>query len=451
MDVLIIDDEKAVRDSTLLALEMEDHYAEAVSSGMVGIQRLKEEVFDLVFLDLNLGSENGLDILPQIHKRHPHLPIVMFTAEASVATAVKAIQLGAMDYLEKPFTPDQLRGVVARAKQWQQLQEKIVELQTEISTHSPPPLFKSADRGMNETLDLLFRAAPTPASILILGESGTGKSLVAREIHQRSHLKDKPFVTISCPSLSKELLESELFGHVKGSFTGAIKDKMGKVHEANGGTLFLDEIGELPLDIQPKLLRLLQEREYERLGDTKTRQADVRVIAATNRDLRKSVEKGEFREDLFYRLDVISVTMPPLRERPKDLQKFAENFVDFFAKQSARKIDGFTEEARTRLLAHQWPGNLRELRNAIERAVILTRGSKLEESDLPKPTNVTTEEKEGDGAGASGAGAFISIEELEAEHIRRILRQTKTLQEAADVLGIDQATLYRKRKKLAID
>jgi len=449
MDILIVDDEKAIRTSTLIALESDDHYAEAVSSGEVALLRMKEENFDLVLLDLNLGSENGLDILPQIQKRSPRTPVVIFTAEASISTAVRAIQGGAMDYLEKPFTPDRLRSVVARAKQWSLLHERIEELETEISTQSPPPHFSSRDGKMNETLDLFFRAAPTTASILILGESGTGKSLVAREIHRRSHLKDKPFVTISCPSLSKELLESELFGHVKGSFTGAIKDKWGKVHEANGGTLFLDEIGELPLDIQPKLLRLLQEREYERLGETKTRMADVRVIAATNRNLKKCVETKRFREDLYYRLDVISADMPPLRERPRDLKEFAEKFVAFFAGVSGRKLDGFSDEAMTRLLSHQWPGNLRELRNAMERAVILARGPKIEEVDLPTPTSAINPEAEGEFSSVV-PGASVSIDELETEHIRRTLARTRTLQEAAEILGIDQATLYRKRKKIGL-
>ncbi|MEX2578300.1 MAG: sigma-54 dependent transcriptional regulator [Verrucomicrobiales bacterium] len=451
MDVLIVDDEKSIRDSTRFALEAEDHYAEAVDSGEVALLRLKEDDFDLVILDLRLGDEDGLEVLEQIHKRSPQMPVVLFTAHASVNTAVKAIQIGAMDYLEKPFTPEQLRGVLARAMKWRAMQERIEELEVEVSSQSPPALYHSEDKSMREAYDLLFRAAPTAATLLILGESGTGKSLVAREIHKRSHLKNKPFVTISCPSLSKELLQSELFGHVKGSFTGAIKDKWGKVHEANGGTLFLDEIGELPLDIQPKLLRLLQEREYERVGENRTRHAEVRVIAASNRDLKQCVEDGEFREDLYYRLNVIEVDMPPLRTRPKDLKHFAEAFVDFFAKQTGRPITGFSEAGLAQLMSHDWPGNLRELRNAIERAVILAKGTKIEPEDLPAP------EIAGGRNGSKGndevpvPGADIAIEALEEEHIRRVLTRAKTLQEAAEILGIDQATLYRKRKKMGID
>lgn len=452
MDILIIDDEQFIRDSTIFALEEDDHYAEGIDNGATGLQRLKEDPFDLVILDLNLGDENGLDVLEQIRKRHPRIPVVMFTAEASIDTAVKAIQKGAMDYLAKPFTPDQLRGVIARARTWRQMSERIEELEVEVSTQSPPPIFESRDETMSDSLDTLFRAAPTAASILILGESGTGKSLVAREVHRRSHLKDKPFVTISCPSLSKELLESELFGHVKGSFTGAVRDKWGKVHEANGGTLFLDEIGELPLDIQPKLLRLLQEREYERLGETKSRKAEVRVIAATNRDLKQEVKNGNFREDLYYRLDVISVTMPSLRDRPKDLKHFAESFLQFFAEQTRRDLTGFSESGLARLMSHSWPGNLRELRNAVERAVILSRSSTVDEEDLPSPT-ATIAASTGSGdedAAAIMPGAEVSLERLEEEHIQRVVARASTLQKAAEILGIDQATLYRKRKRMGL-
>lgn len=449
MDILIVDDEKTVRDSTRIALEMDDHYVEAVSDGTIAMIRLKEEDFDLVLIDLNLGEESALDSIPEIQKRHPRTAVVVFTADATISTAVQAIQAGAMDYLEKPFTPEKLRSVVGRARQWRQLQERIEELETEISTQSPPPVFESQDSCMKETLDLLFRAAATPASILILGESGTGKSLVASEIHRRSHLQAKPFVTVSCPSLSKELLESELFGHVKGAFTGAIRDSWGKVHVANGGTLFLDEIGELPLDVQPKLLRLLQEREYERLGEAKTRQADVRVIAATNRDLKKCVEEGTFREDLYYRLDVISTVIPPLRARPRDLRFFAEQYLAFFAAQARRNLDGYSEEAMTRMMTHQWPGNLRELRNAIERAVILTRGTSIEESDLPVPHENVKEHK-GDDPTTLVPGAKVTLEDLEAEHIRKVLARSQNLVQASKTLGIDQATLYRKRKKFGL-
>lgn len=448
MDILIVDDEKSIRDNTLIALEAEGHYAEAVDGGQVALLRLKEDAFDLVLLDLRLGDESGLDVLHEIRKRFPQIDVILFTAYATVDTAVKAMRSGAIDYLEKPFTPEQLRGQLARAEKQRRMRTEIDDLKVEVASQSPEPFFESSDPTMQQAYDVLFRAAATQASILILGESGTGKSMIARAIHQRSHLKNKPFVTIHCPSLSKELLESELFGHVKGAFTGAVKDKWGKVHAADGGTLFLDEIGELPLDIQPKLLRLLQEREYERVGETKTRQADVRVIAATNRNLKADVDAGEFREDLYYRLNVISVEMPPLRSRPQDLKNFANEFLTFFATQTGRKLGNYPAETMQALNAYRWPGNIRELRNAIERAVILANGETILPIDLPggndgqQPTN---------GSDLTIAiGADVSLESLEEEHLKQVVARAGSMQQAAKILGIDQATLYRKRKKLEL-
>lgn len=453
MDILIVDDEKTIRTMTTIAIEAEGHYAESADSAKIAAMKLKEEDYDLVFLDLRLGDDNGMDVLRDIVKFKPHIPVVIFTAHASIETAVEATREGAFDYLEKPFTPEHLRAILLKAekakttqKKIGHLETKVEELQTMASTQSPPAIFESKEPTMQATLETLFRAASTPASILILGESGTGKSVISKAVHQQSHLKDQPFVTVSCPSLSKELLESELFGHVKGSFTGAIKDKWGKVAAADGGTLFLDEIGELPLEIQPKLLRLLQEREYERLGETKTRESNVRIIAATNRDLKAMIAEGTFREDLYYRLNVISVELPSLRERPNDLLVFAKDYLSFFAKQVGRPTLSFSAKATARLKDYQWPGNLRELRNAIERAAILARGVQIEPDDLP--TRQTSSEEQGDGSVAIVPGENFSIADLESEHIRLILERAESLQQAAEVLGIDSATLYRKRKKL---
>jgi NtrC-family two-component system response regulator AlgB len=301
---------------------------------------------------------------------------------------------------------------------------------------------------MKEIMAVLDKAARTPASILLLGESGTGKSALARIVHQQSHLADKPLITVSCPSLSKELLESELFGHTRGAFTGAVKDRWGKVKTADGGTLFLDEIGDLPMEIQPKLLRLLQEKEYERLGENVTRQADLRIIAATNRDLKKRMAEGAFREDLYFRLNVISVEVPPLRSRPGDVARLAEHYLKHFAGQCGRKAAGFSPEGLGRINTYGWPGNLRELRNAIERAVILSQNEQIGAADLPLD-------------GASGglenmaampqAGDLISLEKLQELHIRIVLERTGSVAEAARVLGIDQATIYRKRKKMDLE
>lgn len=454
MDFLVIDDDKTFRDATRFIIEEAGHYAEGAESGQVGLSCLKEDQFDAVLLDYNLGQENGLDVQSEILRQHPQMPVVMFTAQGSVKVAVEAMRRGAVDFLEKPFQREQFLTVLARLQRLRQMTRRIERLEeqvTETKAQDLEPIFDFTTPAMREVMDTLICAAKTPASILIFGETGTGKSVAARAVHEKSHLTDKPFVTVSCPSLSKELLESELFGHVKGSFTGAIKDRWGKVKAAEGGTLFLDEIGDLPLEIQPKLLRLLQEREYERLGENIIRSANVRVIAATNRDLKKRVAEGLFREDLYFRLNVIVVEMPPLRTRDADLIRFAEHYARYFIKQCGRKLDGLSPEAVACLRAHPWPGNLRELRNAIERGVIMARGDKLTPEDFPAELR-----GQGGAGGAAGqnvpqVGSLVSLEKLEEAHLRKILDQTPSLSEAAEILGIDQATLYRKRKKIGLE
>ncbi|HEY4417529.1 MAG TPA: sigma-54 dependent transcriptional regulator [Verrucomicrobiae bacterium] len=454
MDFLVIDDDKTFRDATCFTIEEADHYAEGVDSGQLGLSTLKEDKFDAVLLDVNLGSENGLDVLSEIVKQHPQLPVVMFTAQGNVKTAVEAMRRGAVDFLEKPFQREQFITVLARLQRLNQMSRRIERLEqevTEIKTQGLEPIFDFTTPAMQEVMDILVRAAKTPASILILGESGTGKSVAARAVHQQSHLADKPFVTVSCPSLSKELLESELFGHVKGSFTGAIKDHWGKVKAAEGGTLFLDEIGDLPLEIQPKLLRLLQEREYERLGENVTRTANLRIIAATNRDLKKRVAEGLFREDLYFRLNVIAVEMPPLRARSGDLLRFTEHYEEYFAGQCGRKLSGLSPEANACIRAYAWPGNLRELRNSVERAVILAKHEKLSPEDFPAELRGQNSPADAGTGSSPQIGSLISLEKLEELHLRKILGCTPSLSEAAEILGIDQATLYRKRKKIGLE
>ena len=454
MEFLVIDDDKTFRDATCLLIGGEHHYAEAASTGVLGLTELREGKFDAVLLDLNLGQENGLDVLDQILKRQPNLPVIIFTAQGNVKNAVEAMRRGAVDFLEKPFTREQFHLVLARVQRFHQLKQNIERLEREVkdsNAQNPEILLDSSTPLMNEVMDTLLRAAKTPASILILGESGTGKSVVARAVHQQSHLADLPFITVSCPSLSKELLESELFGHVKGAFTGALRDHWGKVKAASGGTLFLDEIGDLPLEIQPKLLRLLQEREYERVGENITRQAEVRIIAATSRDLKQRVAAGAFREDLFFRLNVITAEMPPLRQRPGEPLRFAAHYLKHFAALCGRPLEGFTDGASAAIGAHSWPGNLRELRNAIERAVILAKGSKIGREDLPAELRGQTVAGLNGGDGLPHVGALVSLEQLEEAHLRKILERTSNLAEAAQVLGIDQATLYRKRKKIGLE
>jgi len=450
MDFLVIDDDKIFRDATCFLIDGEGHYAEGVNSGQQGLAVLKDEKFDAVLLDLNLGNENGLDILTEILRAQPALPVVMFTAQGSVKASVEAMRRGAIDFLEKPFQREDFITVLARVQRFHQLGQRIEQLEGEIketNSQNVEPIFDFTTPRMSEVMDVLLRAAPTSASILILGESGTGKSIAARLIHQKSHLAGRPFVTVNCPSLSKELLESELFGHVRGSFTGAIKDHWGKIKAADGGTLFLDEIGDLPMEIQPKLLRLLQEREYERLGENAIRQANVRVIAATNRDLKKRVAEGAFREDLFFRLNVITVELPPLRALPDDLIRFAEHYAHHFADQCRRSLTGYTEDALASLRNYSWPGNLREMRNAIERAVILARTDRITSADLPAEIRL---ESTAAANPETSVGAALTLEQLAELHIRKVLERVPNLGEAAVMLGIDQATLYRRRKRIGL-
>ncbi len=451
MDFLVIDDDKTFRDATCNLIENEGHFAQPASSGEAALANLKENDFDAVLLDVLLGPESGLDLLPQILRNQPNLPVIIFSAQGTVNTAVEAMRRGALDFLEKPFTREQFHRVVARVQRFNQMSQNIERLELEVNeskSQNPELLLDFATPCMKAIMEVLEKAARTPASILLLGESGTGKSALARVVHRQSHLADKPLVTVSCPSLSKELLESELFGHTKGAFTGAVKDRWGKVKAASGGTLFLDEIGDLPMEIQPKLLRLLQEQEYERLGENITRQAELRIIAATNRDLKKRMAEGAFREDLYFRLNVIAVEVPPLRNLPEDLARFAEHYLRHFAGQCGRKAANFSSEALGRIKAYGWPGNLRELRNAIERAVILSKQDRIAAEDLPLEGAEGGPEKV---AAAPQPGELISLEKLEEYHIRKVLERTGNVAQAARILGIDDGTIYRKRKKMGLE
>ena len=438
MRVLVVDDEKNIRRTTVLALESMDHEAEEASNSAVALAKLKGAVYDAVLLDLRLSQENGLDVLEEILRLSPQTAVIVFTAYASIETAVEAMRRGAFDYLPKPFTPDQLRAILERIERTRKLERRVVELEARLGAAGPEPSLSSQAPVMRKTLEVAFKAAESEATVLLLGESGTGKSVLARAMHERSPRRARAFVTVNCPSLSRELLESELFGHLKGSFTGAVADTLGKVAAADGGTLFLDEIGELPPEIQAKLLRLLQEREYERVGETKPRRANVRVISATNRDLAEAVRAGKFREDLFYRLNVVALRLPSLRERVEDIETIALTHLDFLAARSGRHLRGFSPVALDAMRRYGWPGNLRELRNAVERAVIFAEGETVDAEDLSELMEAES--------GVRLGGKF-TLEEIENEHLRRIVAATSTLDEAAAVLGIDPATLYRKRKR----
>jgi NtrC-family two-component system response regulator AlgB len=442
MRILVIDDEAHIRKTTSVTLDALGHECVQVATGNEVMRELNRGSFDAAFLDLRLGDESGLELLPKMLAAEPTLNVIVFTAYSSIDTAVEAMRRGAVDYIGKPFTPEQIRQSLSRIEKNSRLENRVVELESILSSNETLADFSTEEPLVRKVFETATQAAASAATILLLGESGTGKSVLARALHRNSPFRDNAFVTVACPSLSKELLESELFGHVRGAFTGAVGETWGKVKAAEGGTLFLDEIGELPPEIQPKLLRLLQEREYERVGDPKPRKANVRVIAATNRKLEDLVKEGKFREDLYYRLNVITIEMPPLRQRPLDLTSLAKQHLKLFARQTGRPIKEFTSAAFSSMQRYAWPGNLRELRNVIERAVILTKQEKIDVNDFPDSLR-----------GAQPAGAMIgnrvSLDELEREHIMRIVEIAGSMDEAAQILGIDPATLYRKRKRYA--
>lgn len=371
LEILIVDDEEAIRETLAMCFAEDDHEIHQAATVQEALEVVDREVVDLAFVDLRLGDDSGLDLIPELKEKAPWLKIVLLTAHASVQSAVEAMRRGAVEYLEKPVDPQVVRILAERQAAVRRLEKRVESLEEDADRSSPEPLLESRNPKMRRVTEMARKVAGSDVCVLIRGESGTGKGVVAREIHAASTRGDGPFSVINCPSLSKELLQSELFGHVKGAFTGAVKSQRGKIDETSGGTLFMDEIGDLPVEIQPKLLRFIQDREYERVGDPKTRQADVRIVSATNRDLESLVESGEFREDLLYRLNLLEIEVPPLRERPEDVEDLSERFLRFFAARHGREIHGFSDAAREGMLEYSWPGNVRELQNSVERAVIL--------------------------------------------------------------------------------
>jgi NtrC-family two-component system response regulator AlgB len=442
MRVLVVDDEQNIRTTLTMTLESAGARVSSARNSEEALAILRRNPLDLVFLDLRLGEENGLELLPRILAERPELSVVVITAYATFDTAVEAVKLGAQDYLPKPFTPAQIRHVLETVGQRRQLVSRTRELEERLSQAVPEALLETGSPIMRQVLEVVWRAAVSDAPVLLRGESGTGKEVLARSLHVRSRRSARPFVAVNCPTLSEDLLASELFGHARGAFTGALKDKPGRVEAAEGGTLFLDEIGEIPGSLQAKLLRFLQGKEFERVGENLTRSADVRVVAATNRDLESDIQAGRFREDLYYRLSVVEVTLPALRKRPEDILPLARHFIDFFARNSRHTHPRLSEEAQRNLLGYPWPGNIRELRNAVERAMVLSTAEALEPGDFPDRVAAGA----GDGVTPQLGGNF-SLEQVEEEHIRRVTARTATLQEAAHILGVDASTLWRRRKR----
>jgi len=470
MRVLLIGDEQKSRRLLSIGLLTAGQDSAMVASSLADLNSLlRDHQFSVAVLDWDVRSFSSREALETLRQQLPHFPVVAIAAGAEAESEARA--RGVTECLLKPVDVDALKNVcqsvslyvpepVAVAEGSEELEEKPAEKIPAREQVAPTPSvaakparpkqdeenvekvaeFTTGSPVMSRMLDVAWRVAPTPASVLILGENGTGKNVLAKAIHGRSERKSRPFVTVHCPCLQEQLLESELFGHVKGSFTGAISDAMGKVAAAEGGTLFLDEIGDLPLSIQPKLLRLLQERKYERVGETTQRSADIRVIAATNRDLQAEVKAGRFREDLYYRLNVVSVEILPLRERTEDILPMAEYFLEAMGKTLQRSFEGFTALACETLRRYRWPGNVRELRNAVERAAILTDRSRLDVADFPQLLNDTQ-------TVGPRVGEFVSVDSLVEEHIRLVIARAASLEHAAKILHIDRSTLYRKRKR----
>jgi two-component system, NtrC family, response regulator AlgB len=442
LSILVIDDEPNIRKTLGLSLEAEGHSVVAVANARDALEEAGQRFFDVALVDLRLGTESGMELIPDIQALCPWIKCIVITAYASIDSAVEAMRRGAFDYLPKPFTHDQVTVMINKVAEVRTLEQKVSALQEKLKESVPEAVVESRSPVMRRTLEMARQVADSEATILIRGESGTGKTLVAHAIHSWSNRSSKPFGTVSCPSLSAELLESELFGHAKGSFTGALRDYPGRIAASEGGTLFLDEIGDLPLPIQAKLLRVLQEKVYERVGELETRKANVRIIAATNVDLEAAVKGGHFREDLFYRLDVVEVVIPPLRDRKEDILPIAENLLAFFARQNHRQVLEFSDEASEFLLNYEWPGNVRELRNAIERAVLLCKEEKIDIRHFPQKPKASER--------APGAGDLMTMQELERTHIRRVLSSSKSIEDACRILGMDSVTLWRKRKKYGL-
>jgi two-component system, NtrC family, response regulator AlgB len=438
--VLVVDDEKNIRVTLSAYLEGMGCRVTGVATAEAALSALESQTFDLAFLDLRLKETSGMELLPRILFLSPYLPVVMITAYATIETAVAAIRRGARDYLPKPFTPGQIRHLVEGLKERLSLSRRVEELQTHLQEAVPEVLLETNSPKMRATLDLVERVASSDAAVLLMGENGTGKGVLARWLHAKSLRAGGPFVLVSCPALSEELLASELFGHVKGAFTGAIRDREGRLESAHGGTLFLDEISEISSGLQAKLLRFLQEKQFERVGENRTRRADVRVLAATNRNLEEEVKGGRFREDLYFRLNVVEIRLPALRERREDIPLLARQFLEFFARQARKLAPELAPAALKVLLSYSWPGNIRELRNVLERGVILWPSQVIEPEALPEQIAAQT-------AAVPVLGGDYSLERIKREHILRLLARTANLEEAAHILGIDPSTLWRKRKK----
>jgi DNA-binding NtrC family response regulator len=432
---LVVDDEKNILNTIGICLESINIEAVLCSKPQDVLQLLQQNRFDIAFVDLKMSPMDGIEILSEIKQYSPDTTVVIMTAHGSIDTAVVAIKKGAYDYLQKPFDFEELKLFTRKVLEHHQLVHEMAELREELASIKGTGDIVTRNRAMIELLDFAARIAESSISILIEGESGTGKELVAHYVHRKSDRAEKPFVKVNCAAIPEQLLESELFGHVRGAFTGALKDREGRFEMADGGTIFLDEIGELSSSIQSKLLRVLQTKDFERIGENVTRKVDVRVISATNRNLDEAMKEGSFREDLFYRLNGVRIKLPPLRERPEDIPFLIHHFLKKYSREKNIEI---AQDADKTLRSYRWSGNVREMENVIERAALLSANGVIEISHLPEEIRNVSEPK------------ALSLEEIEKVQIKKVLQIAKDYDEAARILGVDRKTLLNKRKKFGL-
>jgi two-component system response regulator HydG len=446
--VLVVDDDEPHAAAVAESLERVGYDCVVATSGEEGLRLIEEQVFDIVITDLIMDGVGGLEVLAKAKRELPDAEVVILTGHSTIKTAVTAMQAGASTYLTKPLDINELRTKADKASQSQRLQRSNIELQKQLNEKFGFEGVIGNSSAMHAVVAKLRQIAPTSAAVLITGESGTGKELAAKALHINSPRKNKPFVPLNCAELSENVLESELFGHVKGAFTGADRDRIGRFQYANGGTLFLDEIGDMPIAIQIKLLRVLESGEIVRVGSNEPLKVNVRLISATHRDLANAITDGQFRQDLYHRLKVVSVKLPPLRERRDDIPLLLDHFLKDFNQSHGKTITVITPAVRKVLTAYAWPGNVRELRNTVESMVVIDIDGRLDLDDLTEDLQALTTSTRSDGA--SGVDSLVgkSLEEIEKHYIIESLKRTSgNREEAAKVLGIGERTLYRKLKE----
>ena len=447
--ILIIDDDEALRDSLQLVLSAEGYQVATADGGQEGLRLAEDGSFDAILCDLRMPGIDGLQLLPELVRRVPGSTIILMSAYGNADLAIEAMQRGAYDYLAKPFQPADVLLALRKARERERLRRANQLLRRDVQRIVGERLIVAASPAMIELLEVMERAAAFKCTVLLTGESGTGKEVLARAIHAQSPRRNEAFVGVNCGAIPETLLESELFGHAKGAFTGADRARRGLFAEADGGTLFLDEIGELPTPLQVKLLRVLQEEEVRPLGESKSRPVDVRVIAATSRDLEAELAAGRFRDDLFYRLNVVRLSVPPLRERPKDIPLLVDHFFAHFRDTLGKPLQSVSDEALERLVTYPWPGNIRELENVIERSVILATGNRITLRELPE--NIVHLDEQARAGASSDLGLKRARRSLEAELIRRALRATGgNRTRAARLLEISHRALLYKLKEYGI-